>query len=219
MDRGSSLDDGGQPGGLVPECRVGRRQWWDWPIKLMNIFGMVACLFCPGCKPAAPSPTDHAPQAEMMRKLRMMMLTTAPTEFGIQPTKSFPRVFGVVMDWPLGEQTVTVVSMCDGNASLYTTSTFGVLGGVGHESVRSAATNFVRVAERRYDRAVPTKEFPYPATGHVRFYLVCFDGVRVIDARADELANGADEASDLWTVGQRVVTELRLVSERADTKP
>src|SRR5438876_9598093 len=110
-----------------------------------------------------------------------MMLTTPASKVGIQPSEAYPRVSGVLMDWPLGEHTATLVSMCDGHASLYTTSTFGVLGGIGHESVRTASTNFVAAAQSHYDEASPTTDFPYPVADHVRFYLLGFDGVRVVD--------------------------------------
>jgi len=144
----------------------------------------------------------------------MLMLTTPAKELGIQPTKSFPRVYGVLMDWPLGPQTVTVVSLCDGTASIYTTSTFGVIGGIGHESLRSAAARFVSAAEKHHDAAAPTKEYPYPNPGRVRFYLACFDGVRVIDVDEAALRMGKDACSDLWTEGQRVMTELRSITQQ-----
>ena len=63
-----------------------------------------------------------------------MMLTTPPVRTGEKPTKEFPRVYGILMDWPVGEQTATVFSSSSGAASLYTTSTFGIIGGEGHES-------------------------------------------------------------------------------------
>ena len=148
-----------------------------------------------------------------------MMLTTPASKVGIQPSEAYPRVSGVLMDWPLGEHTATLVSMCDGHASLYTTSTFGVMGGIGHETVRSAAAAFVRAAQAHYDEAVSTTEYPYPSSGRVRFYLVCFDGVRVIDTNFDVLAKGTGRWSDLWSAGQRVVTELRLVTEKSGKTP
>lgn len=150
-----------------------------------------------GCS-IAMSQTNQTTQnnpADAGRQLRMMMLTTSAKGVSIQPTKSFPRVFGVLMDWPLGPQTVTVVSLCDGTASICTTSTFGVIGGIGHESVRSAAVQFVSAAEKHHDSAAPTKEYPYPKPGRVRFYLVCFDGVRVIDEDEVALKTGKDACS------------------------
>jgi hypothetical protein len=76
--------------------------------------------------------------AEMMRELRLKMLT-APVELGLKPTKEYPRVCGILMDWPIEMGTVTVVSLSTGDASIYSTGTFGILGGIGHEAVRSAA--------------------------------------------------------------------------------
>lgn len=169
-----------------------------------------------GCS-IAMSQTNQTTQnnpADAGRQLRMMMLTTSAKGVSIQPTKSFPRVFGVLMDWPLGPQTVTVVSLCDGTSSIYTTSTFGVIGGIGHESVRSAAVQFVSAAEKHHDSAAPTKEYPYPKPGRVRFYLVCFDGVRVIDEDEVALKTGKDPCSDLWAAGQHVMTELRSITQQ-----
>ncbi len=153
-----------------------------------------------------------------MRELRIKMLTTPPSEVGIQPTEMYPRVYGVLMDWHVDEQTITVVAMCDGHASLYTTSTFGIIGGSGHASVRAAATDFVKAAQVHHAGGVPTTKFPYPSPGHTLFYLVCFDGVRVIDAKTDTVAEGAGGLSDLFAVGQRVITELRAVTEQMDEK-
>lgn len=163
---------------------------------------------------------SRKPPAEVMRELRTKMLTTPARDFGIQPTKSFPRVYGVLMDyWPMDDLTVTIVSLCDGNASLYTTSTFGVIGGFGHDSVRAAATRLVTAAEKHHDAAAPTRDYPYPKPGRVRFYLVCFDGVRMIETDEATLKTGKDKCSDLWKEGQRVMTELRLITQKADKKP
>lgn len=63
------------------------------------------------------------------------------------------------MDWPLGTNIISVYGSSSGDASIYTTSTFGVIGGIGHEAVRNAAHQFVKVAETHYDDAVPTKVF------------------------------------------------------------
>ena len=150
-----------------------------------------------------------------MKGLRTMMLTTPASKAGIQPTERFPKVFGIVMDLPVsGGHTASVVSMCDGHASLYTTSTFGVLGGIGHESVRAASTNFVAAAQSHYDDATPTAEFPYPVADHVRFYLLGFDGVRVIDTEISSVERRSDKCSAMWAAGQQVLTELRLLTQK-----
>ncbi len=192
------------------------------PVRLMGFLGFLASFFGVGCKQSDQSSTGEPsapPPAQVMSELRTKMLTTPPSELGIVRSTDFPRVYGVLMDWPLGDHIATVVSLCDGNASLYTTSTFGVIGGVGHDSVRAAAARFVRTAEKHHDEAVVTRGYAYPKGGHVRFYLVCFDGVRMIETDMDALTSGKDSRSDLWTDGQRVLTELRLVTEKTDKKP
>src|SRR5688572_29802395 len=97
-----------------------------------------------------------------MRELRTRMLVTPPAELGIKAGEQCPRVFGVLMDWPLGDATVTLVALCDGNASLYTTSSFGVIGGIGHSRVREAAGVLTREADRHHEEAKPTSDHSYP---------------------------------------------------------
>lgn len=179
----------------------------------MAIFRFLASLFGMGGKPQAPAPDGPSDNQEAMRELRLRMLTTPPSALGIQPKESFSRVYGVLMDWHLDGQTVTVVSMYDGHASLYTTTGFGILGGIGHASVRAAAIDFVKLAQVHYEAASFTGEYPYPIGGHTRFYLICFDGVRVIDSETGRLAEENCPFSDLFVAGQRVITELRAVSQ------
>ena len=142
------------------------------------------------------------------------MLSLSPKQSGTEPTKEFPRVYGILMEWPIGEQVATIFSTSTGAASLYTTSTFGIIGGEGHESVRSAARAFVRVADRHFAEAVPTTEFPYPAAGRVRFYLLTFEGVRVIDTDLASASERAGNYTELFERGQAVLTELRLATDK-----
>jgi len=146
-----------------------------------------------------------------------MMLTTPPREMGVTPTKEFPHVYGVLMDLPVGAQQVaTVFSSSTGGASLYTTSTFGILGGEGHEKVRAAAKAFVKAADRSYTAAIPATEFPYPGEGRVRFYFLTFNGVRVVDTDLASIVSGASKYAELFGLGQAVLTELRLITEKRD---
>lgn len=158
------------------------------------------------------------PKEQMGRELRSMFLATPPEKMGLKPTTDFPRVFAVVLDWPVGEQIATVVSAADGTASLYTTASFGILGGQFHEAVRTAAQQFVHSAESLHDDAVPATDYPYPARGRVRFYLRTFAGLRVIEADAASIYSGRNRYSHLFALGQNVLTELRKVSSQASDR-
>ena len=178
--------------------------------QLLFIAFLIAGSFT--AMPQTNEPPRKSP-AEMMREMRLKQLTMVPSEFGQKPTAEFPRVCAVIMDWPIDAGTVTVVARTTGDASIYTTGTFGVIGGIGHEAVRAAATNCVKVAQQYYDEAKPTKEYPYPASNRLRFYLVGYDGVRVIDADLDAVRQGGQKYSDLYEAAQRVVTELRQITQ------
>jgi hypothetical protein len=176
---------------------------------------LLITLLAVGCLAAMPQ-TNEPPKtaAELMREMRLKQLSMSPREFGEKPTGEFPHVCAVLMDWPIEGATVTAVARTTGDASVYTTGTFGVFGGIGHESVRSAAKSCVKVANKHFRGATPTKEYPYPKAGRVRFYLVGYDGVRFIDADLELVRTGKDKRSDLYEAAQKVVTELRLITQQ-----
>lgn len=180
---------------------------------LILLMGLFSFLFGSTSKAQSPDPKKNP--ADAGRALRQMMLTTPPAKTGEKPTKEFPRVYGILMDWPIGDQTATVLSSSTGAASLYTTSTFGIIGGEGHETVRTAAINFVRAADRLFDSATPTTEYPYPAANRVRFYLLTFGGVRVLDTDLASIESRTSKYAEFFGLGQAVLTELRLVTEKS----
>jgi hypothetical protein len=179
------------------------RIWRVLVIAVLAGFSPSICL--------AQDPPQNSAQA--MRDLRITFLSSSAASLGFKPTKEFPRVSGVVMDWPIDDTTATIVSGLDGSASLYTTANFGIIGGSGHQSVRMAAHRFVRTAEAHHDEAVRTGAYPYAAKGKVRFYLRTFQDVRVIETDAASAYSSSGRYSGLFRAGQAVLTELRKVVE------
>lgn len=176
------------------------------------IMGLLSFLFGSSSKAQSQSPKMNP--ADAGKSLRHMMLTTPIEKLGEKPTTEFPRIYGILIDWPIGDQIATIFSSSQGAASLYTTSTFGIIGGEGHEPVRRTAKNLVRAADRYFDESKPTKEFPYPDNNHVRFYFLTFSGVRTIEADLGAINKGTGQHAALFGLGQDVLTELRLVTEK-----
>jgi hypothetical protein len=162
---------------------------------------------------AQTNPVPEKASSERMRDLRLQALESATNSI-VRPTADYPLVRGVLMDWSVEKGTISVVSFSNGEASAYTTGSFGVKGRMTDENVRLAAQSFVKAAGRHYNEGVLTQDFPYPKAGRVRFYLICYDGVRVIDADLEAVRNGEDKYSDLYAEGQNVITELRLASQK-----
>jgi hypothetical protein len=145
-----------------------------------------------------------------MRELRRRALETSPADFSIAPSEQFPTVYGVLMEWPVGDFIATVAALCDGHASLYTTADFGVIGGVAHERVRTAAIAFVAAAGPLADAAEADAAHDYPQAGGAHFLLLCFDGVRRLRSR---LEPAQPEHAELIGAGLALLRELRAVAE------
>jgi hypothetical protein len=147
--------------------------------------------------------------AEMMREMRTGWFTKIP-ERGCYTRND--EVVAVGMDWPLGEQIVTVLSSSTGDASLYRTSTFGIIGGIAHENVRKAAVAFVGCAQHFLSLTHPTTDYPYPDGETLRFYMITPSGVRTVSFPFTEIEQVDSPARTLFAYGQQVVTQLRLIT-------
>src|SRR2546428_7894869 len=89
------------------------------PVRAPSLLVVATLLL--GLHAGAALGQDAKNHAQAMRDLRIAFLSSSASSMGFQPTKEYPRVFGVAMDWPVGEHTATIVTALDGSASLYTT--------------------------------------------------------------------------------------------------
>lgn len=172
---------------------------------------LLAGLFSSTAAQAAPTKDP----AEMMRQMRLGWLSRVPEK---TPAQRPDDVIAVIMDWPLGDQIVTILSSAEGDASLYTTATFGVIGGIGHERVRRAAGAFVQRAQHYLGHMKPTAEFPYPDGKTLCFYVVTPGGVRTVSYPLQEIEKKGSPARELYAAGQEVMTELRLITPEPGAK-
>lgn len=109
-----------------------------------------------------------------------------------------------------------MTALADGNASLYTTGTFGIIGGFAHTRVHAAAVKACATAEEVVATATSVNAFAYPEPGHVRFHLLTPGGVRMIEATQDQLVSGKHPLAELFAGMNNVLTELRAVTETGD---
>ena len=140
------------------------------------------------------------------------MLTATHGETGVIPTTDFPRVYACMMDFGLSGHMISVFATSSGDASLYSTSQFGIIGGGEHEPVRSAGMTLVRIADENFDLSSPARDIGYPDKDAVRFYLLTFEGLRRIDAPQSELGNENSPCYKLYAAGQELLGQLRIAS-------
>ncbi len=197
---------------------------------ILSLF--VAACFAVGCgwqgrlqpkkgdpRGAAPTPQTRqkAPEpVEVYKGLRGQFLKLKPGDIG--PGKAGPdaKAYGVLMEMGLPNGLASIISLSTGEASLYTGTGGGVIGGGGHEGVRRAARALVSESDKHLPRMAGTKDFPYAEVGRIRFYVLTGGGVYTAEAGQEELAQGTHALSPLFRAGNEVITQLRLISEKKE---
>lgn len=203
-----------------PPRRVGDARALGMRQMTKHIATVVAILALAGCGKETPVTKEAPPSKESPGVgLRQMALTTPPSKLGFTADNDFPTVYGVLTEWDIDGVSATVMSMRDGTASLYTTSTFGIIGGQGHESVRQAAARYVKIAEQFAKSGKPVTEFAYPKSGQVFYYFLTYDGVRLAVGNEAAIERGSDATRPLFAAAQDVLTELRLITEKENAQP
>jgi hypothetical protein len=164
----------------------------------------------------AESNSEAKSPAAIMRELRLRWLTKWSTAksnsdergTGVQPDK----ICAVLMDWPIRDQVATVLASSEGDASLYTTAGFGIIGGVAHEKVRKAAIALTDDARRYLALATPTTDYSFAAAEQIKFFFVLSSGVRSLVFTSAQIEQRDSPAHDLFVHALQVVTELRSIS-------
>jgi hypothetical protein len=157
--------------------------------------------------PSVPAPVP------VIRELRDTALRLSPSEAGLSPSPDLPHVWGALMETGYPEGLATLVALADGTVSLYLGHGGGVMGAGEHASVREMARAFLRAAETHREALTPTADFPLPAVGRVRFYLLTFSGALTADADQTSLGEGRHPLSPLFYAGHDLLAEVRKASE------
>ena len=147
-------------------------------------------------------------------ELRHQALHRSRVELGLPKPSEATRPWGVLMETTYEDASVTVFAVSDGNASIYLSTGGGYIGGVGHEAVRRAAVNMVRVAGTLAPLLSPAETYPLPDRGRTIFYVRTEAGVLTGGATEAELGQRRHPLSELFFAGQDVITQFRLVNEK-----
>ncbi|MCW3058405.1 MAG: hypothetical protein JWQ02_226 [Capsulimonas sp.] len=157
---------------------------------------------------------EAAPKSssEISQGLRKMALTTKPEDVGLTAKPGEP--YGILMEMGFDGGAATLMAMAEGTVSIYYSNGGALLGGVGHETVRNSGLAFVAAA-REYVRLMqPTQSYPFPESKQIRFYALTPEGVYTYQAKWDDLGNNLDPLSPLFHLGDRTLTEFRLIEQK-----
>ncbi len=146
--------------------------------------------------------------------MRAMALAITPEQLGLNLTNEKAKVYGVVMDWNTGQGIATFTAFQTGDASMYTSTGGGVIGGGYQENVKRATVAFVYKSQNYLNKATKTETTPLPEESSVKFYFLTNKGKFVGQEKMDKFDNNSSQWLELFEEANKVITELRLTTER-----
>lgn len=196
-------------------------------IGLLLIAGFVFCITsCKNKSSVAANKTEQqthgttqlgkvSPNNNPYQDLRSLAFGATMEQIGVNFPADQTKVYGVIMDWDVGEETATLVAFLSGDISLYLSSGGGVIGGGEHDNVKQAAVNFINKAEKYLSKTVKTESTPLPGKDDVKFYFLTNKGKFVGQEEVKNFANNSSQWLDLFEEGNKLITEI---SMKADMK-
>ncbi len=123
------------------------------------------------------------------------------------------ELYGIIMDWNMGDFVVTVVSFKTGDASLYLSTGQAYIGGHSRETIHNAAIKFVSIGKQYLAKAIRTEKIE-PAEGEkIDFYFLTPSGRYYVEDEFSRIEDSSSELLGLFKAGDRVITEYRLIAQ------
>lgn len=183
-------------------------------ILVVIIGGLLSVLTHSLCIAGESSVSEKKADPAIYQELRNQVLSGSRKNFGLPPTKTPDEPWGVIMDVTFDDGgSYTVVSMIDGNASIYLSSGGGYIGGGDHKIVREAAQAMVTSAKRLQSKMTITTKFPLPKNGGTTFYVLTDKGILTASALENDLGEERHYLSPLFYAAQEVITQYRRIDE------
>jgi len=145
-------------------------------------------------------------------ELRERALNVAAGELGLA-TLGETEAFGVVIDIAVEGGSATFTAFRSSDASMYTSVGGGIIGGVGHESVRQAAVELVEKAGETIPDLTLTTDTPLPDPNRVRFYVLTTTGKFVAEETEENFFTAAGPFAELFLAANNLLTELRQIDD------
>ena len=145
--------------------------------------------------------------------LRNQAINVTPEQLQLQLDND-NDIYGLVMDWNMGDAIVTVISFKTGDASVYLSTGQAFIGGYDHETVINAAKKFVAEGEKFLPKATKTDNTEPTNENKVDFYFLTKSGKYYIEDDFGKIENETSELFGLFEAGNQVITEYRFITDK-----
>ncbi len=134
------------------------------------------------------------PETDTYDGLRALALGVKPIDLKIIVPATETLVYGIVMDWNMGDVTATLATYINGAANMYLSKGGGVSGAGLDTGIAQSALDMVSFTQDYLDRAMPAATTDRPPANCVRFFLLTNKGVYA----AQEQMKHFDDDSSPW---------------------
>jgi hypothetical protein len=162
-------------------------------------------------RPSLEHPAEDAGISPEYAAIRQFLLGMAPEEIGLSRARLGRRAFGVLMETGYAQGTHTLACLSNGTVHNHLSNGMLDQSMSHHDAVRAAAAAFLARAEIDHDAASPTRQFPRPAPGRVRFYFLGAYEIRAYEAEQRSLLDHSDPFSQLYHAGHAVLSEIHAI--------
>ena len=141
---------------------------------------------------------------------RNRILVAKPADIGLEPTPN--EIWGVLTEMHMLKGVATLVVVADGSVSLYFSDGRCIAGLGPYSGPRRVGQELIAFAQSFVDAFSPTKHFPLPELGFIRFYRLSDGGVLESEVREDDLGG-----NPLWPLLQKaneLIAEIRAVKAK-----
>ena len=145
--------------------------------------------------------------------LRNQAINVTPEQLQLQ-LENEKEIYGIVMDWNMGNAIVTVVSFKTGDASVYLSTGQAFIGGFAHQSVINAAKQFVKYGEKYLSKSIKTNDSEPTKDKKINFYFLTNSGRYYIEDDFEKIENNTSDLLGLFEAGNEVITQYRLINEK-----
>lgn len=159
-----------------------------------------------------------SPVADKYLDLRNLAISITHQQLKLEIPSTHILVYGIVMDWDMGEDIVTLCAYINGAANMYFRSGDAIIGGGKNKLVGEAAVDFVIMARDLIDRAIPTNTTDLPSPGCVRFHFLTNQKIYAAQENINFITNGTSPWIKLFESGNLVMTAMRDMRNSGENK-
>jgi len=141
--------------------------------------------------------------------LRQIALNVTPSQLKIAIPNKDTFVYGMVMDWNMGNGTATLAAYATGACSMYLSTGGGIIGGGQTPEVAEMAVAFVTAAKDYLDLAVPAATTSLPEHDGIRFYFLTNHRMYMAEEQLGRFDNNTSPLLPLFVKANEVISGMR----------